>query len=73
MSHDCIHPTQLSSCVMPGASVTVWYRRHGDTRPTSPVVYFWLHHTAHLQVDSASAERGGQWEVSGITRKVTCT
>ena len=35
-------------------------------------MHFWLHHTAHC-AGSASAEKVGQGEVGGITRRVLCT
>ena len=49
--------------------------------PLNPIVHFWLHHTVHcakiisacLHAGSALAERVGQGEVGGITRRVTCT
>ena len=37
----------------------------------NPIVHFWLHHTAHC--GSVRAERVGQGEVGGVTRRVTCT
>ena len=56
---------------------------HSDyLNPLKPIVHFWLHHTAHctekivsasLRAGSASAERVGQGEVSGVTCMVTCT
>ena len=50
--------------------------------PLNPIVHFWLHHTAHcaekivsarLRAGSASAERVGQGEVSGVTGRVLYT
>ena len=50
--------------------------------PLNPIVHFWLHHTAHCtekivsvcwRAGSASAERVGQGEVGGVTRRVLCT
>ena len=43
--------------------------------PLNPIVYFWLHHTAHHteKIVSAPAERVGQGEVGGVTRRVLYT
>ena len=48
----------------------------------NPIVQFWLHHTAHCaekivyackHAGSVSAQKIGQGEVGGVTRKVLCT